>query len=404
MDEITIQRFKPYRKMRWLRSNYLWQPKKNNYLSKYKINVQDDEIKVVPDILAIPCPHVPGREQMAHRDDNLWIGRGYVGSFDYQDMPILCDSSMDYAYLDTTQRELLSFPQVRAYLPNIAFRDDKVQRRSSWGGTSYGTTYIDRTLHGVGPSGRYDRTLLPALLSDKVVPPFRPPTEPFDDKLFEYIAHKRKPLAEREIDIFFSGRVSYYREGVVCHPSMSRKLLEKMWPKFPGNVKVFKGYSNFDGTRKEGGRTKVFRYPYEYIDALLESKIVISPWGWSPWCVRDLEALACGCIVIKPECTNVKIWPDIYNPADNFMVWTDLLFENTADQLSYCYRNLPELQEKADRGRNFVTDCLYPQSKLFDSWTQNIRKISEDILTTNGYSPETLIPDDYSDLIARANG
>lgn len=404
MDEITIQRFKPYRKMRWLRSNYLWQPRNNDYLAKYKIKVQDDEVLSVPDILAVPCPHVPGREQMAHRDDHLWIGRGHVGSFDYQDMPIICDSSMDYAYLDPTQRELLSFPQVRAYLPNVAFRDNKIQRRAYWGGTTYGKTYIDRALHGYGPSGRVDREVLPALLSDKIVPPFRPPTEPFDDKLFEYIAAKRKPLADREIDVFFSGRVRYYRDGIPCHPTMSRKLLQKKWHTFPGKVKVFKGYSNFDGTQEEGRRTKVFRYPYEYIDALLESKVVISPWGWSPWCVRDLEALACGCIVLKPECTNLKIWPDIYNPADNFMVWTDLLFENTADQLDYCYRHLPELQEKANRGCDFVTDCLYPQSKLFDSWTRQIRDISERILTTNGYSPANLINNDYNDMIARANG
>jgi len=62
------------------------------------------------------------------------------------------------------------------------------------------------------------------------------------------------------------------------------------------------------------------------------------------------------------------------------------------------------LQEKANRGCDFVTDCLYPQSKLFDSWTRQIRDISERILTTNGYSPANLINDDYNDMIARANG
>ena len=391
METINVARFKPYRTMRWYRSNYLWSPANNGYLSKYGINVVE-EGEQPADVLAIPCPHIPGREGLIHQDNNLWITQGHRGLFDYQDTPLICDSSIDYAYLDPPMRDLISHPQVRAYLTGVALRHPVMQQRRSWGGEYYGMVYKERELYDAGPDVRLERGPLPREVQAKLKPISRPPTPPFSDRVFEHIDARVKPLNKRNIDIFFSGRTTYWPRSLRSHPTAARHHLEAIWPSLPGKVKVFKSYHDFKGTKKNGKAVKVFQYPYEYVDALMDTKIVISPWGWSPWCVRDLEALACGCIVIKPECSNMVIYPDIYDPKKQLMVWADLMYEGLGDQVDYCLNHLSGMQERVDRGRKFVLDALWPNAKIHAMWTSQLRDVLENAVNTNSYSPAGLIP------------
>ena len=391
METINVARFKPYRTMRWYRSNYLWNPANNGYLSKYGINVVEEGAQPA-DVLAIPCPHIPGREGLIHQDDNLWITQGHRGLFDYQDTPLICDSSIDYAYLDPPMRDLISHPQVRAYLTGVALRHPVMQQRRSWGGEYYGMVYKERELYDAGPDVRLERDSLPREVQAKLKSISRPPTPPFSDRVFEHIDARVKPLNKRNIDIFFSGRTTYWPRSLRSHPTAARHHLEAIWPSLPGKVKVFKSYHDFKGTKKNGKAVKVFQYPYEYVDALMDTKIVISPWGWSPWCVRDLEALACGCIVIKPECSNMVIYPDIYDPKKQLMVWADLMYEGLGDQVDYCLNHLSGMQERVDRGRKFVLDALWPNEKIHAMWTSQLRDILENAVNTNSYSSAGRIP------------
>lgn len=391
MEQINVARFKPYRTMRWYRSNYLWDPETNQCLSQYGINVTEAENHPV-DVLAIPCPHIPGKEGLIHRDDALWITQGHRGLFDYQDTPLICDSSIDYAYLDPPVRELLSYPQVRAYLTGVSLRYPVMQQRRSWGGEYYGMVYKEREIHNRGPDVRLERNPLTVSIRNKIKEISRPPTPPFSNHVFEYVAARIQPLHRRNIDIFFSGRTTYFPRAVRSHPTAARTHLESIWPSLPGKVKVFRSYHDFRGTKKHGKPVKVFQYPYEYVDALLDTKIVISPWGWSPWCVRDLEALACGCIVIKPECSNLVIYPDIYDPKKQLMVWADLMYEGLGDQIDYCLNNLTELQERVNRGRAEVLNALWPNEKIYDRWTKQLREVLENAVNTQNYSTSKLIP------------
>lgn len=45
---------------------------------------------------------------------------------------------------------------------------------------------------------------------------------------------------------------------------------------------------------------RAFTYE-DYIGKMLQSKIVVSPWGFGEACHRDYEAIMCGCTVIKPR-------------------------------------------------------------------------------------------------------
>lgn len=377
--------------MRWYRSNYLWHDSNNVYFKKYRIAVSHGRGDS-QDVLAIPCPHVPGRESVCHSDDGLYIKQGHRGLLDYADIPMICDSSLDYAYLDPAMRDLLNYPQVRTYMSGVSFRDDVVQQRRSWGGEYYGMVYKERDLYNNGPDIREDRNPLPANIKAKLFAINRPPTPPFTDNVFRHIQTNMRPLKDRSIDLFFSGRTTYSLSRPRSHSTDHRKRLTDLWPSLPGNTKVLRVYDDFAGTRKGGKPVSVFKYPYEYVDALLETKVVISPWGWSPWCVRDIEALACGCIVIKPECSNMLIYPDIYDPKKPFMVWGDIMYEHLADQLNYCYQNLDEMQYRVDLGKKFVTDALYPNDKIYSRWTQDLRTILEAALERPSYAVGNAIP------------
>ena len=48
-----------------------------------------------------------------------------------------------------------------------------------------------------------------------------------------------------------------------------------------------------------------------YNARMLESKIVVSPWGYGELTYRDYEAMYAGCVVIKPDSGFVQTWPDV---------------------------------------------------------------------------------------------
>lgn len=390
MEPILVNRFKVYRKFRWLRSEYLWSSD-NPYFKKYGITVREDSSQPC-DVLVIPCPHLPDHEATAHRDDYLPIVRTHRGLLDYQDTPMICDSSMDYCYLDPPMRDLLLNPQVRYYLTGVTFRDFRIYERRSWGGEYYGSVYKRRELYATGPDVRADREPLPAEIKSKIWPIIRPVTQPFSDAVFEYISQRIRPLKDRPIDLFFSGRTMYNANPDYCFPTAMRQNLASIWKQLPGQTKVFRDYHNFAGTRKFNRPVESFKYPFDYVDRLLDSKVVISPWGWSPWCVRDYEALACGCVVIKPECSGMLVYPDIYDPSKQLIVWCDLLYHHLEGQLNYIYRHLDEMQERADRGRKLIVESLYPADKLYANWARDIREILELCLERPSYSLAKHIP------------
>jgi len=50
---------------------------------------------------------------------------------------------------------------------------------------------------------------------------------------------------------------------------------------------------------------------HEYWHKLRQSKIVVSPWGWEPVTIRDIEAVLAGCVLVKPETGFVQTYPHI---------------------------------------------------------------------------------------------
>jgi hypothetical protein len=53
--------------------------------------------------------------------------------------------------------------------------------------------------------------------------------------------------------------------------------------------------------------------PYkDWIEILTSSRICISPWGFGEMCYRDFESLYCSSILLKPDCSFLNGFPNIY--------------------------------------------------------------------------------------------
>ncbi|MGA8259110.1 MAG: glycosyltransferase [Arenicellales bacterium] len=71
-----------------------------------------------------------------------------------------------------------------------------------------------------------------------------------------------------------------------------------------------------------------------YLEELESSKIVVSPFGWGEVCWRDFEAVACGCLLVKPSMEHVATYPFYYRDRETYVsVRWDL--EDLGDKIRY---------------------------------------------------------------------
>ena len=109
--------------------------------------------------------------------------------------------------------------------------------------------------------------------------------------LFAKETTQAKPM-EKDVDIMLRGNVPkdwlfYLRKDI-------EPALEKLRSSF--NVIV--------------PRDRVSRD--EYYREMMRSKICLSPFGYGEICWRDLEAILCGCLLIKPDMSHIKTVPNIF--------------------------------------------------------------------------------------------
>jgi hypothetical protein len=98
---------------------------------------------------------------------------------------------------------------------------------------------------------------------------------------------------DKPIDCHFSGTTVYDIPLVSEHRRMCVEEMKKLKGKNIINI------------------ARVDKRP-DYIKQLLNSKIVVSPWGYGEMCYRDFEAMFCGCILVKPDTSFVESYPAIY--------------------------------------------------------------------------------------------
>ena len=56
-----------------------------------------------------------------------------------------------------------------------------------------------------------------------------------------------------------------------------------------------------------------------YNEEMLTSRICVSPFGYGEICWRDFEAVACGCLLVKPDMSHIRTTPDIFVPGETYV-------------------------------------------------------------------------------------
>jgi hypothetical protein len=57
----------------------------------------------------------------------------------------------------------------------------------------------------------------------------------------------------------------------------------------------------------------------QYYQEMRQSRICVSPLGYGEVCWRDFEAIACGCLLIKPDMSHLRSYPDLFVPGETYV-------------------------------------------------------------------------------------
>jgi hypothetical protein len=72
--------------------------------------------------------------------------------------------------------------------------------------------------------------------------------------------------------------------------------------------------------RKSLRTTPVNRIPNrKYLFEMRRCKMVFSPFGWGELCQRDFEAVASGCVLIKPDMSHLSTRPNLFIPGETYI-------------------------------------------------------------------------------------
>jgi hypothetical protein len=118
--------------------------------------------------------------------------------------------------------------------------------------------------------------------------------------------------------------------------------------------------------------TGITRVPRKtYLLELLRSKVVFSPFGWGEVCFRDYEAVACGCLLVKPSMAHVVSSPNIYVDYETYVpVKWDL--SDAADVIAGCLAAPKESARIASNARR-VLQQYFRREQFVDDVGRSLR-------------------------------
>ncbi len=267
----------------------------------------------------------------------------------FSDVPTVVEITMDAITIQPEMLPWIMAPNVVACFRNVLYR----YRRD------YERPFVERDVYGLRWGERAKETFvchnpppLPWELWNKlqlVLPLYTPPSEQAFQQTQGFPL-----LAQRPIDVCFAGRMHYDGHGWperhrCCFATAFDKLICK---------KVFRD------TQHHGPLPLS-----QYLAWMMQSKIAISPWGWSAWNIRDYEALLCGCVLLKPECSGVRSLPDLYAPWEDLIVWCDPDYRDLPQAVERALDTLRYRQDRVIYGRRLLEDHLKPRP-LLERWAQ----------------------------------
>lgn len=280
------------------------------------------------------------------------------------DTPVILFDSYDVTHLSLPIAQEAAKPEVKAYLRSHSFRETPSYFRQTEGG-SYYNHVLSRSMGKLAPDAvpRIGDGLLDDAVKKIVV---RNPVLPFlTPQHVGFIAGACGPLEERRTDVLLN------EWGV-----MDRQLKSLDIKSLGFNVRTFGDFfpAGVCNTQVDGLNYLL------YLTTLANTKILISPWGQSGFSPVDFEALLCGTIVIKPECSNTRTWIDIYDPIAGYVQYCSPTFDDLRDMVLYILKNLGEYSERAQEAREVLWKHYARPELSVASWIHDFRVLCEKIL------------------------
>lgn len=141
-----------------------------------------------------------------------------------------------------------------------------------------------------------------------------------------------KPRYYKPFDVFCRISTSYSRETVKIHRQL---VLEQL-----------KDYQKIGHVN-----------PLKYYLEIIQSKIVISPFGWGEFSIRDFEAFINGNILIKPNMDHLETYPNFYLPYETYIPFKwDL--SDLAETVDEAVSNYQDRLSIAENGQNYYRNQL----------------------------------------------
>lgn len=100
----------------------------------------------------------------------------------------------------------------------------------------------------------------------------------------------------------------------------------------------------------------------KYLEALRDSKIVVSAFGWGEVCLREYEAIVAGAAVVMPDMSHIETWPNPYQGGQTYfpVAWT---LEDLPTVLETVLRDNDLRLEVAKRGQRVLNALVFPAGR-----------------------------------------
>jgi len=99
----------------------------------------------------------------------------------------------------------------------------------------------------------------------------------------------------------------------------------------------------------------------QYYEELRRSRICVSPFGYGEACGRDVEATICGCLLIKPDMSHLRTYPNIFVPGETYIPvrWD---YADLAETCAYYLDRETERARIADNAYRVLADSYCSDS------------------------------------------
>jgi hypothetical protein len=99
----------------------------------------------------------------------------------------------------------------------------------------------------------------------------------------------------------------------------------------------------------------------EYADILKRSKCALSPFGMGEVCFRDFEIIQAGSVLLKPDMSNVKTYPNIYIPYETYIP-CNLDYSDLIEKIEWIMDNPLKCSEIIRNAQELVKKLYTPEN------------------------------------------